>query len=781
MDEKTQLSHSRRPDDGSSYDPLLPNGTPTANGLPSNALSTAFSDVPPTRWSTRGERVEQSDSNHLAGLLARRWKIILATFLTIVGLSVIYLLMAKPVYQSTATIQVKSAPQAGGGMGLGDLLGGFSAGRDVDTQVAILNNGVIIGGGMRRMPAELRERLKDYVSVRVAAVGRTDLITITALSYSQPAAKALADGIGAEYIDLSLKQNRATTREASNYVEAQLKSVRQRLTSATTALQNFKQVNRFFDLSKESNVMIDRLATLQASYQQTEAERNASMAQLNDLRSQVSRMPLEQDASRTIATPKVVDQLRAERTRLELELIAAGKEYVEGSPELRTIEQQIADVDRRLASVKQDETVSKSVGVNPIRQGLSTQIAGLLGTIQALEARSRDLRTSISRAEAQLKSWPARERQLGQYMTELESLRQTYQMLRQKREGLRLALEAQGSSASVLFEADMPGVPVFPDKKRILMMGIIGGLLLAFSLARFVDHLDDRIHSDADAEQTTRLPVLAHVPFIKDRAQINLLATHDETSPLVESYRMLRTNISFAEVDEPIRSIVVTSSLPGEGKSTNALNLAVAAALGGERVTLVDCDLRKPELHRLCGLPNEVGFTSVASGARTLQTCYQETDVPGLRVLTSGPTAANPFKMLNSRAGRAVIHQVIQEADFVIIDTPPALMLADARIVSTLTDAVILVISSQGARKREIARVRDLMAQTGSELLGTVLNKITVGFGSYYGSYNYLPQAVDSYLHGAHDGDLHDDDEDDSTQLVAAGNGHAARRKGNHG
>jgi capsular exopolysaccharide synthesis family protein len=183
--------------------------------------------------------------------------------------------------------------------------------------------------------------------------------------------------------------------------------------------------------------------------------------------------------------------------------------------------------------------------------------------------------------------------------------------------------------------------------------------------------------------------------------------------------------------------VVVTSSLPNEGKSVSATSLAIAAALSGERVILVDCDLRHPGLQEFFDLPNDIGVTSVVSGACTLDEALQSTRIPTLRVLTTGPLIAEPLQVLNSPGARALFDQMKQEADFVVIDTPPALVFAEAQVIAAMTDAMLLVISSQDAKKREVARTRDLFDQSGLMPLGAVLNKIPLGAeGYYYGRYN---------------------------------------------
>lgn len=209
---------------------------------------------------------------------------------------------------------------------------------------------------------------------------------------------------------------------------------------------------------------------------------------------------------------------------------------------------------------------------------------------------------------------------------------------------------------------------------------------------------------------------------------------------------MLRTNIEFSSVDEPIRALVMTSSLPNEGKSSSSVDLAIVMAMDGKQVILVDADLRRPSLHRMFGLSNTVGFTNVVAGTISIEDALQETEVPNLRVLTSGPIPPNPPELLNSKAGRACLERARQMSDFLIIDTPPALVMADARIVASIAGAVLLVISVQEAGGHEIARTSDQLAQSGAHVLGVVLNKLTHENGGYYGYYGYKNPYFGDYM-----------------------------------
>ncbi|HVF10794.1 MAG TPA: polysaccharide biosynthesis tyrosine autokinase, partial [Abditibacteriaceae bacterium] len=292
--------------------------------------------------------------------------------------------------------------------------------------------------------------------------------------------------------------------------------------------------------------------------------------------------------------------------------------------------------------------------------------------------------------------------------------------------------------ARMVAKAEIPTRPDSPRKALDLAMAIIIGCALAVGVAALAERLDDHVHSEDDARAVTRRPVLAHVPLIKEAGQHLLLNQSGKPSALLESYRMLRANIAFSALDEPITSLAITSSQPDEGKSTTAANLAMVMALDGKKVIIVDCDLRRPSLHRVFEIANKVGFTSVLAGSSSLAEALQETKVPGLYVLTSGPIPPNPTEMLNSKAGRQCFTQIMEQADFTVLDSPPALAMADAQIVASVADAVLLVISCTDTGKRHIARTSELLSQTGAKFLGTVLSKMPANDYrryQYYGEY----------------------------------------------
>ncbi|MBK9713717.1 MAG: CpsD/CapB family tyrosine-protein kinase [Kouleothrix sp.] len=213
-----------------------------------------------------------------------------------------------------------------------------------------------------------------------------------------------------------------------------------------------------------------------------------------------------------------------------------------------------------------------------------------------------------------------------------------------------------------------------------------------------------------------------------------LIALRDPRSPAAEAYRTLRTNLQFSSLDKPLHTLLATSSAPDEGKSTTLANLAVTIAQSEQRVILVDCDLRRPTLHALFELPNEAGLTSMILSPEDAPIPLQETGVPGLSLLTSGPLPPRPADILGSRRMEAVIARLRAEADIVLFDTPPVVAVTDAAVLATRVDGVLLVFQAGKTSRDRARQARQILEKVKANIVGVVLNNAEVEkeYG-YYG------------------------------------------------
>jgi non-specific protein-tyrosine kinase len=208
---------------------------------------------------------------------------------------------------------------------------------------------------------------------------------------------------------------------------------------------------------------------------------------------------------------------------------------------------------------------------------------------------------------------------------------------------------------------------------------------------------------------------------------LNLITVTDPRSPVAEAYRSLRTNLEFSSLDRPLRTLLLTSPGPDEGKSTTLANLAVTAAQAGRRVIVADCDLRRPRQHEIFGISNGVGLTTMVRDESALARLpLQETEVPGLWVLPSGPPPPNPAELLASQRMSQVIGRLTEQADLVLLDTPPIVAVTDAAVLASKVDGVVLIINA-GSTKRQFAqRAQELLQRVNARLIGAILNNVAL-------------------------------------------------------
>jgi capsular exopolysaccharide synthesis family protein len=274
------------------------------------------------------------------------------------------------------------------------------------------------------------------------------------------------------------------------------------------------------------------------------------------------------------------------------------------------------------------------------------------------------------------------------------------------------------------------------------MLAAVAAFLLISAAVFVVEYLDDAIKDPETVEEVTGLPTLASIERMSGgdgRSAIYRLATLlYPRSAVAESYRALRTNIEFAAIDTPIRSLLVTSAVPSEGKTVTAANLAVVFAQGGRRVLLIDADLRKPGAHEVFGLTNDAGLTDLLRQEGSLvASVVQATEQRGLEILTAGPHPPNPAELLGSQRMRSLLAPLSETYDMLIVDSPPLEVFSDAAILSSVLDGSILVVTVKRGRRAQVRAAREALAKANAHLIGVVLNglppKAIADYGRYYG------------------------------------------------
>ncbi len=298
-----------------------------------------------------------------------------------------------------------------------------------------------------------------------------------------------------------------------------------------------------------------------------------------------------------------------------------------------------------------------------------------------------------------------------------------------------------------LTDAKRPSSPSRPNHLRDGILAGIVGLLLGFGAAFLRDYVDDSLRGVEDVERqsgATLIGVIPHVihdrPDDKKRgrsgrdAREYLVAEDDPKAPATEAYRTLRTNLLFMSATGPLRVVLVTSPLQGEGKSTTAANLAAVLSQAGQRVLLVGADLRRPSIHKFFGLSNRVGLSSVLSGQAEITVAVQDPGIRDLRVLPGGPVPPNPAELLGSPRMRKFLEDVKEVADWIVLDGPPVLGLADALVLSAVSDGSLMVVN-EATNRRILSHARDQLAKVQTRTAGAVLNNFGPAFSYYYSDY----------------------------------------------
>ncbi len=340
---------------------------------------------------------------------------------------------------------------------------------------------------------------------------------------------------------------------------------------------------------------------------------------------------------------------------------------------------------------------------------------------------------------SQLRATPSASNQdrITSLQQQLSQYQSTYGSLLQAQQQMSIASSQVGAQISVAEEAVAPSVPVSPRVKLNTALGGVLGLMLAVGMVALLGYLDNTVKTSDDVRLLYGAGAIGAVPATANLST-DIILNHPRNAA-TEGFRALRTNLQFATAEKDIHTLAITSNRPGDGKTTLAASLALVVAQGGQSVVLIDADLRKPRVHRqFKGLQNRVGLTNALRGTHDdPHDLLQETGIPNLRVMTSGPLPSNPPDTLYSPALHKLIEDLKQEADLILFDTPP-LAVSDPFIVAGAVDGMLLVAWSGRTRRNEISSALERIGLSGTPVIGIILNRVDLqgeGYYYYYRSY----------------------------------------------
>ncbi len=551
------------------------------------------------------------------------------------------------------------------------------------------------------------------------------------------------------YVDVLVTRTRSfnidDAKSTREYLTQQTGQVAQALNASEASLSQFtlskggiRVPDRFVDTA-------GRLSQLESSIAEVQSNKNMSQTRLAGLRAKLEAMPG--------AAPKVtpaapapssvnIGRLRAKLSSLEAQLVEAKDNYPDDHPRLRSLRQQIGDVQRDLGDAVKESTSVDLTGSSvpaPDREAFAEMVAALETSVVSLTAQESALREQASAHRKNLAGLSKDELEYRRLASEAETNRKLTTLLQDKLGAARLREQGEINPVKVI---DPPGTPSpAPNQRRLKFLGIALALSFVVGVAGpgVVEYFNRPIQTEHDARQITGLPVLSAVPLVQSRRVLFNQRVAKPGDVVGEDYvlfldaiRRLRVEIQLLAEEMPLHRILVASALPGEGKSTVVYNLGLALGEVGKRVIIADADFHRPTLHRTAKTNNERGFTDLLAGTGDLSHSLTEIS-DGVRLAPRGSGLTVPARAgLGTRRLVEVLEGMSAEADYVLIDSSPALLIPENLYVAAAADGIILVADSGSTRPRDLLRAKEVLEHSGTPVIGVVINRMPLKSVNYY-------------------------------------------------
>ncbi len=578
-----------------------------------------------------------------------------------------------------------------------------------------------------------------------------DILKISVQANNPKAAKIIANAYVDQVIDWNLQKNKKEISNIRNFVEGQLSVVQDQLRSAEEDLLNYKEKNNLITLSDASSEVLNNLTEAEVSYNQTKAEREA----LEQRWRYIEQKKRELTPSLTVSSSNTAQQFKEELLNLEMQYsnlqLHAG---LESQTKMASLREKINQTKQDLIDELMRNAVRENL-VDPLSQirSLLQESITIEVDLETYKAREQGLKKIMDGYNAELQSLPKQELELARYIRGKEVNDKIYSLLLEKREEARITEAGKIGDVRVIDYAEAPLSPIKPNKKMNMGFGFIIGLGLGIVLALFLELINTSIKTEEDVEKHLKLPLLTSIPeinfngtlsisrknrHIKEFYDKKLLSNFTDIPHLFEAYRTLQLNFSFVNTDKQIKCILVTSARAGEGKTLTAINMAQIFARAGTKTLLIDCDLRRPMVHKILNLNQEPGLTNLLIHDSDLDVVIQKLADQNLSILTCGTLPPNPSEILNSTSMAKLLLQFRTEYDLVILDTPPVIAVTDSIILGTKADGVCLVVESGKTAPEVVIRAKKILEKSGIRIIGIILNNVNLkNTYGYYKDYYY--------------------------------------------
>jgi polysaccharide biosynthesis transport protein len=673
----------------------------------------------------------QSDLGGLARVLLRRARPMLAIFVGFVGLVLILSLVLPKTYTTTVKL-------IAGNPGTTGFAGGGNA--SDDTQVPVLN-ALLIATGMQStetyvelfqeipvaqavvaqlgLHASPRELLSH---IDVKPVVNTSIIAVS-VSWKDPnTSAAIANAFGNAVVDRQRELVATQANSALDFLNQQLPQAQKAMNDAQTQLASYEAQHHIADINAQTQSVITELSTLDAKVGQTQADRQQAQAELASASTQLHSTPATITGAQEVAENPVLGQLQSQLSQVDVQLQTALQQYTDKHPTVIALRNQEAEIKREIARQQATVIANTNTVPNPVYTQIQQQAEQYATQVASDNAQLAALKTQQKQLDPQLASLPAQTATLANLQRESKSAEDVYTALQSKYNNAAIARDTALSDVTITQPADPHFADVKPHLIANVLLGVVLGAVLAVLGAFVIDYLDNTIKDDRDVEEELALPSLGAIPLVKMRNGTPELPWVRTMS--IEAFLQLVTSMKYAS-DRPLSTVMVTSPTQGDGKSTVALNVAIAMGELEPRVLLVDADLRRASLHHKLRMKNERGLSDILVGRSDLNDVIQGTRYPGLDLLTSGTPTPNPIKLLESGRMDDFLRDAQQRYRCVVIDGTALSVNVDAAVVARKSDGTVIVLSANQTDLRAAKQALRRMQQVGvRNILGYVLNRV---------------------------------------------------------
>jgi polysaccharide biosynthesis transport protein len=731
------------------------------NGKHSQSSLPVYTNSLPNNVNQAGDDL---DLRQLLAIVRRRIVVIAGVAIS-VGVSVgLWTLIQQPKYQGTFRLLVEPVTTENKLEGLTQIPGVNSSlqqeGLDYNTQIQVLVSPEL----MAPIVSQLAQQYPDIdykamlEDMTIKRFEKTKILEVSYQDIEKEKIQFVLQQLARDYLKYSLQERQTNLRKGIDFVDSQLPELQLRVNSLQRQLQQFRQQYNFIDpevkaqqLSEQvDNVQLQRLETqkelaeTRSLYASFQSQSGAALAD-NPAFYAATNSQERSDTAQALKEAPVYQKLVGQLRDIESQIGADSARFQDDSPNMVTLR----DKRENLLPVLRAE--AQRVLGNKLVE-LSTKISGL-------EVRLAEISTAENRLNSSVEQLPTLARQYTDLQRELKVATESLNRFLEKRESLQIENAQNEIPWQIIAAPKVEKEQVSPNIKRNLVLGAIAGVIAGMAAAILAERLDNVFHTPEDLKDLTKLPLLGIIPFNKNLKQLAPLAQakvekkaegyklvlasmnsnqNESYFPFVESFRSLHTNINFLGSDTPINSLVVSSAQKGDGKSTVSVQLAQAAAAMGQKVLLVDADMRLPQVHSRLGLSNEQGLSNIISTNLPIYEAIQRSPLgDNLFVITSGQIPPDPIKLLSSQKMQNIMAQLRTEFDLVIYDTPPILGLADSSIVATHTAGIVLVVRMGRTDRTVVRQALDGLRLSRANVLGLVVNGVRKHSGNAYNYYYY--------------------------------------------